>query len=95
MRQSRLMSLVKAIANVVVRLVLSVATQVVVFPILGLQALLGQNVRLALIITVVLIGPELRSQATLSSRCDDTRSRPRGRGDIQAEPKDWLIRPTG
>jgi len=38
MRQSRLMSLVEAVANVVV----AVATQVMVFPILGLQASLAE-----------------------------------------------------
>ena len=41
MRQSRLMSLVEAVANVGVGLVVAVATQVLVFPILGLQASLG------------------------------------------------------
>jgi hypothetical protein len=53
MRQSRLMSLVEAVANVVVGPILAVATQIVVFPVLGLQASLGQNVRLALIFTGV------------------------------------------
>jgi hypothetical protein len=38
MRQSRLMSLVEAVANVVVGLLVAVLTQVAVFPILGLQA---------------------------------------------------------
>lgn len=56
MRQSRVMSLVEAVANVVVGLVLAVVTQVVVFPMLGLQASFGQNVRLALVFTVVSIG---------------------------------------
>ena len=56
MRQSGLMSLVEAAANVVVGLVLAVAMQVVAFPLLGLQASLVQNVRLALIFTVVSIG---------------------------------------
>ena len=36
MRQSRLMSLVEAVANVV-GLLVAVATQIVVFPILGVQ----------------------------------------------------------
>ena len=53
MRQSRLMSLVEGVANVVVGLLLAVATQVVVFPVLGLQASLGQNVPLALVFTGV------------------------------------------
>jgi hypothetical protein len=56
MRQSRMMSLVEAVANVVVGLVVAVATQVVVFPILGLHASLGQNAKLALVFTAVSIG---------------------------------------
>ena len=40
MRQSRMMSLVEAVANVVVGLLVAVATQLVVFPALGLQATL-------------------------------------------------------
>jgi hypothetical protein len=56
MRQSRLMSLVEAVANVAVGLLVAVATQIVVFPMLGLQASLGQNVRLALVFTAVSIG---------------------------------------
>jgi hypothetical protein len=55
MRQSRLMSLVEAVTNVVVGLVVAVATQLVVFPILGLQASLGQNLTLALVFTGVSI----------------------------------------
>ena len=56
MRQSRLMSLVEAMANVVVGLIVAVATQIVAFPLLGVQASVGQNVRLALVFTVVSIG---------------------------------------
>ena len=55
MRQSRLMSLVEALANVVVGLIVAVATQIVVFPILGLQASLGQNLKPALVFTGVSI----------------------------------------
>ena len=56
MRQSRMMSFVEAVANVVVGLIVAMATQIVAFPLLGLQASLGQNVRLALVFTVVSIG---------------------------------------
>ena len=55
MRQSRLMSLVESVANVSVGLLVATATQLVVFPILGLQASLGQNLKLALVFTVVSI----------------------------------------
>jgi hypothetical protein len=41
--------------NVVVGLVVAVATQVVVFPIFGLQASLGLNLKLALVFTGVSI----------------------------------------
>ena len=43
MPQSRLMSLVEAVANVVVGLLAALATQVIVFPILGLHASLAQT----------------------------------------------------
>ena len=52
MRQSRLMSMVEAVTNVVVGLV-AVATQIVVFPIPGLQASLWQNLKLALVFSGV------------------------------------------
>jgi hypothetical protein len=52
MRQSRLMSLVEAVTNVV-GLLVAVATQIVVFPILGLQASLTRNLKLALVFAVV------------------------------------------
>ena len=48
MRQSRLMSLVEAVTNVAVGLLVAVATQIVVFPILGVQASLAQNLKMAL-----------------------------------------------
>jgi hypothetical protein len=50
-----MMSLVEAVANVVVGLLIAVATQIVVFPILGLQASLAQNLKLALVFTGVSI----------------------------------------
>jgi hypothetical protein len=49
------MSLIEAVTNVVVGLIAALATQVVVFPILGLQATLGQNLKLALVFTGVSI----------------------------------------
>jgi hypothetical protein len=54
-RQSRMMPLVEATANVLVGLIVAVATQIVVFPVFGLQASLGQNVLLALVFTGVSI----------------------------------------
>ena len=54
-RQSRRMSLVEAVVNVVVGYVLAVATQLAVFPWFGLEASLGEN----LAIGAVFIGVSL------------------------------------
>ena len=48
MSQSRHMSLVEAVTNVVVCYVLAVATPIVVFPWFGLQASLGENLAIGL-----------------------------------------------
>jgi hypothetical protein len=51
--QSRVMSLIEALANVLVGYSVAVATQVMVFPIFGLHASLDQNLAIGLIFTVV------------------------------------------
>ena len=56
MRQSRRMSFVEAIANVAVGNGVAVTTQVLVFPVFGLQASLGDNLLIGAIFTVVSIG---------------------------------------
>lgn len=53
MRQSRLMSLVEAVANVVTGYGISVATQALVFPFFGLLATREQNMAIGLIFTLV------------------------------------------
>ena len=55
MRQSRFMSLVEAIANVVVGYGVAVVTQILIFPIFGLHATLGQNLKMGAVFTVVSI----------------------------------------
>ena len=60
MMQSRCMSLVEAITNVVVGYALAVATQIVVFPWFGLQASLGENLALGGVFTGISL---LRSYA--------------------------------
>lgn len=55
MKQSRTMSLVEAIANVVVGYGVAVVTQILVFPVFSLQTTLAQNLKLGLIFTVVSI----------------------------------------
>ena len=51
--QSRRMSMVEAICNVVVGYVLAVATQIVVFPLFGLHPSLGDNLALGLAFTAI------------------------------------------
>lgn len=43
MKQSRLMSLVEAVTNVIVGYCLAVVTQIIVFPWFGLEAALGEH----------------------------------------------------
>ena len=56
MKQSRVMSLVESVANVIVGYGVAVATQIVVFPIFGLHTTLAQNLMMGGIFTVVSIG---------------------------------------
>lgn len=56
MKQSRLMSLAEAVANVIVGYTAAVVTQILIFPIFGLHATLAQNLKLGLVFTVVSIG---------------------------------------
>jgi hypothetical protein len=62
-RQSRLTSLVEALANVVVGYLLAVATQVLAFPLFGLEATLRQSRGIGAIFTLV-------SRAGLSAAAD-------------------------
>ncbi len=55
MRQSRLMSLVEAVANVIVGYGVAVVTQILIFPIFGLHTTLAQNLKMGAIFTVVSI----------------------------------------
>ena len=55
MKQSRAMSLVEAIANVAIGYGVAVATQMLVFPVYGIQATLAQNLKMGLAFTVVSI----------------------------------------
>jgi len=55
MKQSRLMSLIEAVANVVVGYGVAVITQMLVFPVFGLHTTLAQNLKLGLVFTTVSI----------------------------------------
>ena len=53
MKQSRLMSLVEAIANVAVGYGVAVVTQILIFPVFGLHTTLVQNLKMGGIFTIV------------------------------------------
>ena len=55
MKQSRLMSLVESIANVIVGYGVAVVTQILIFPAFGLHATLAQNLKMGLIFTGISI----------------------------------------
>jgi hypothetical protein len=56
MKQSRAMSLVEAVTNVVVGYGVAVVTQILFFPIFGLHTTLTQNLKMGPVFTVVSIG---------------------------------------
>jgi hypothetical protein len=55
MKQSRLMSLLESLANVLVGYGVALATQMVVFPLFGLAVTVTENLLIGLIFTVVSI----------------------------------------
>jgi hypothetical protein len=55
MKQSRLMSLIEAIANVAVGYGVAVVMQTLIFPVFGLRTTLVENLQIALIFTIVSI----------------------------------------
>ncbi len=55
MKQSRLMSLVESVANVIVGYGVAVVTQILIFPIFGLHTTLAQNLKMGAMFTIVSI----------------------------------------
>ncbi|PPB79373.1 hypothetical protein LV82_02958 [Albidovulum inexpectatum] len=53
MKQSRTMSLIEAIANVVVGYCVAVLTQILIFPMFHLHTSLAQNLKMGAVFTVV------------------------------------------
>ena len=53
MKQSRLMSLVESVANVIVGYGVAVVTQILIFPVFGLHTTLAQNLQMGLLFTAV------------------------------------------
>lgn len=55
MKQSRAMSLVEAVANVVVGYGVAVVTQILIFPVFGLHTTLAQNLKMGALFTGISI----------------------------------------
>ena len=55
MKQTRLMSLVESVANVIVGYGVAVATQILIFPVFGLHTTLAENLKMGAVFTVVSI----------------------------------------
>lgn len=55
MKQSRLMSLVESIANIIIGYGVAVITQILIFPIFGLHTTLAQNLQMGAVFTVASI----------------------------------------
>jgi len=55
MKQTRLMSLVESVANVIVGYGVAVVTQMLIFPVFGLHTTLAQNLKIGAIFTIVSI----------------------------------------
>ena len=55
MKQSRTMSLVEAVANVVVGYGVAVVSQIMIFPVFGLHTTLAQNLKMGVVFTAVSI----------------------------------------
>ena len=53
MKQTRLMSLVESVANVIVGYGVAVMTQILIFPIFGLHTTLAQNLKMGAVFTMV------------------------------------------
>ena len=53
MKQSRLMSMVESVANVLVGYGVAVATQILIFPVFGLHTTLSQNLKIGGIFSLI------------------------------------------
>ncbi len=55
MKQSRIMSLIESVANVIVGYGAAVASQILIFSVFGLQTTLAQNLKMGAVFTIVSI----------------------------------------
>jgi hypothetical protein len=69
MKQSRAMSLVESVANVVVGYAVAVVTQILIFPIFGLHTTLAQNHIMGAVFTVVSIARSFALRRLFEAIC--------------------------
>ena len=67
MKQSRLMSLVESVANVIVGYGVAVVTQILIFPVFGLHTTLAQNLKMGAVFTVVSIARSMSRRRNSSA----------------------------
>ena len=85
MKQTRLMSLVEAVANVIVGYGVAVVTQTLIFPVLGLHTTLAQNLKMGAVFTVVSIARSFALRRLFERIRVANRSGDRG-GHAEPEP---------
>ncbi len=86
-KQSRRMSLVEAITNVAVGFCVALLTQIIVFPLFGLQVSLGENLAIGGLFTLASIGRSYTLRRIFEA------IRARGAGAIAAGHGAWRHRP--
>jgi len=63
MKQSRAMSLVESVANVIVGYGVAVVTQILIFPVFGLHVTLAQNLKMGIIFSFLCAAPHKNDYA--------------------------------
>ena len=83
MKQTRLMSLVESVANVIIGYGVAVVTQILIFPVFGLHTTLAQNLKMGVVFTLVSIARSYLLRRVFEGIRVANRSGDRG---VDAEP---------
>ena len=86
MKQSRLMSLVESVANVIVGYDVAVCTQILIFPVFGLHTTLAQNLKMGAVFTGISIIRSFALRRLFERIKDANRCGDRGGHE---EPEPW------
>jgi hypothetical protein len=94
MKQSRRVSLIEAIANVLAGYGLAVLTQTLVFPIFGLQITLSENLTMGLVFTIVSLARSYALRRAFEAiRVRGVQTQTAGRKARRHRPRSSLTRP--